>query len=95
MKYLHTKREHYKLFLEDNKTDRLSKFLKVTTLSKNYLKLYEASKGNFIKEEIFNKPIGTEYSLSDIDNYNNRKILFKSNSNTEYKLDILSINESG
>lgn len=86
MKYLYTSKEHYRLYVERNNTDRLSKNCKLYTTSKDKLlndsKLYE----------IFKNSLYTDYQTY-IDN-NHYKFIFKSNSNTEYRLDIFIINES-
>ena len=87
MKYLFTKQEHYRLFVESNKTDRISKGLKIYTTSKD--DLFSSFKLN---EEIFNQPLPTKY-IFKTDEDNKKEILFKSNSDNEYRLDIFFINE--
>ena len=87
MKYLLTKNEHYKLFKRKYGTDRISKNLKLYTNSKS---------GIFEKfgliNEIFEKPIQTEYTIQteNSEKYDEcwYKVLFKSESSTEYRLDI-------
>ena len=89
MRYLYTKSEHYRKFLKENKTDRVSKGYKI---------LPEGDKGflfksDSIQEEIFNTVLDTKYTISNI---NNRiKILFNTNSGTKYRIDIYPIQEFG
>lgn len=84
MKYLYSKSEHYIKFLESNSTNRIYKNLKIwTTGSKNDL---------LGINEIFESPLVTEYTSSNHPN-NGLKIVFKTNSETEYRLDLLFIEE--
>lgn len=70
MKYLHTKSEHYKKFLEINKSNRIHKNLKIWTTG---------SKNNLLKiNEIFETPIDTKYSVETHPN-NGLKITFNTN----------------
>lgn len=95
MKYLYSKYEHYKVFLEKNKSNRLSKGLKIISTG-DKLNLFKISLNHnySVSEEIFNSPIETQYSIIKI-NPNFRKIIFKSSSNTEYRIDIHIILENG
>jgi hypothetical protein len=86
MKYLYTKNDHYRLFVNKHKTDRIKKNIKIYTTSKDKL-LIESG----IINEIFNNPLQTEYRLYK--NAKNLKAIFKSNSNTEYRLDVFPIVE--
>ena len=84
MKYLYTTSEHYKKFLESNKSNRIHKNLKIWTTG---------SKNNLLKiNEIFENPIDTKYSVETHPN-NVLKITFNTNSNTNYRLDLLFIEE--
>ena len=84
MKYLYSKSEHYIKFLESNSTNRIYKNLKIwTTGSKNDL---------LGINEIFESPLATEYTSSNHPN-NGLKLIFKTNSETEYRLDLLFIEE--
>ena len=91
MKYLYTKSEHYRLFLEKNNSNRLSKSLKITTIG-DKSNLFKISLNYEINEEIFNSPLETDYNIIEI-NLRFKKVIFKSKSNTEYRIDIHSINE--
>lgn len=86
MKYLHTKQEHYRLFVEKYKTDRLKKNLKIFTTSKDKLLIEHG-----IINEIFNNPINTKYDVFKAGN--DFKIIFSTNSNTKYRIDIIPISE--
>ena len=84
MKYLYTKSDHYKKFVETNYTNRLHKGLKIwTTGSKNQLLKIN---------EIFEAPLETEYIIHNHTN-GGFKIIFKTKSETEYRLDIFLIKE--
>ena len=91
MKYLYTKTEHYKIFLSENKSNRLSKSIKILPES-DKINLFKISIGLNINEDIYEKPINTDYELVKI-NDNFIKILFSSKSNTGYRLDIHIISE--
>jgi hypothetical protein len=91
MNYIYTKTEHYKIFYEKNKTDRLSKNLKILPES-DKINLFKISFGYKNNEEIFNESIETEYSIEKLKG-NFFKITFRTNSNTKYRLDIHVINE--
>ena len=91
MKYLYTKTEHYKKFIFDNNTNRLSNGVKIMPES-NKMTLFKNSLCYINEEEIFQKPIITEYEVFKI-NDKFIKILFTSNSKTDYRLDIHIINE--
>jgi len=90
MEYLYSKYDHYLNFISDNKTDRISKKLK--------LKPNSSKIGSIIKyvskldEEIFNSPIETEYKLTNISK-NFKKIVFKTEK-SEYRLDLHIIPEN-
>jgi len=88
MKYLWTQTEHYRKFIKENKSPRLSKFLKIYTESKSELidKLFK-------KNEIFNSNLITEYSITDQKNVEGKKVIFKTKSDNEYRLDIYFIIE--
>lgn len=91
MKYLYTKTEHYKKFLKENfNSNRISKSLKVLPEG-DKINLFKISH-DVLTEEIFQKPVETEYEIFNI---NNRflKVLFKTKSKTEYRLDIHLIEE--
>jgi hypothetical protein len=90
MKYLYTKTEHYKKFIFENNTNRLSKGIKIIPES-DKMSIFKKSL-NCINEEIFQKPIITEYKIVKI-NDNFIKILFESNSKTDFILDINIIDE--
>lgn len=91
MIYLYTKTEHYKKFVEDNKSNRLSKFIKVLPES-DKMNLFKLSLNSAFNEEIYGSPIETKYNLVKVNN-NFLKVLFTSKSNTNYRLDIHIINE--
>ena len=91
MKYLYSKSEHYTKFIESNKTNRVHKNLKIWT-SGSKGNLFKISFGLNISEEIYEKPIDTDYSIIDM-NDNFKKVIFKSKSNTEYRIDIHIIKE--
>jgi hypothetical protein len=91
MKYLYSKTEHYKTFLSENKSNRLSKSIKILPES-DKINLFKISLSSNINEEIYDKPIDTNYELVKI-NDNFIKILFSSKSNTDYRLDIHIISE--
>lgn len=91
MNYLYTKTEHYKLFIKDNKSNRLSKDIKILPES-DKMNLFKISLNYNLNEEIYDKPLETNYRLLKIkDNF--IKILFQSRSNTNYRLDIHTIVE--
>ncbi len=80
MKYLHVKYNHYINFVNENKSDRLYKNLKIYTSSKNGL-----------INEIFNEPLYTDYK---IEKYTpNILISFETKSENKYRLDIFKIME--
>lgn len=91
MKYLYTKTEHYKTFYKNNKTDRLSKLVKILPESEK-MNLFKISLGYKTNEEIFNKSIETKYNIEKIKE-NFSKITFKTNSDIEYRLDIHVVDE--
>ncbi len=93
MKYLYTKREHYLKFVAENKNNRLSKFLKIMPPG-DKMNLFRIANENstFIKEEIFGTPYFTRYQLINL-SPKSLKVLFKSNSDTLYRLDIKIIDE--
>lgn len=91
MKYLYTKTEHYKKFIFDNNTNRLSKGVKIMP-ENSKMTLFKNSLCYINEEEIFQKPIITEYEVVKI-NDKFIKILFTYNSKTDYRLDIHIINE--
>ena len=91
MKYLYTKLEHYRIFVTENKTDRICKGCKVIPNSGKY-HLILRSLGSSIKEEIFNKSIQTSYQIVNIGSAFT-KLLFSSNSNTKYRIDVHLVNE--
>jgi len=91
MKYLYTKTSHYKKYFEKNKTDRISKNVKILPES-DKINLFKSTSGLEINEEIFNKSIKTKYTISKI-RENFLKIKFETNSKTKYRLDIHTINE--
>lgn len=91
MKYIYTKTEHYKMFYEKNKTDRLSKNVKILPET-NKMNLFKITSDFEINEEIFNKSIETEYEIEKVKN-NFIKIVFSTNSNIKYRLDIHIIEE--
>lgn len=90
MRYLYTKSEHYELFLESNKSNRLSKGLKIIPTESKSSDIFKKS-NNYVSEEIFNTSYETEYDMSDITN--GKKAIFKTNSNAEYRIDIFPIKE--
>ena len=90
MKYLYSKSEHYNIFILSNKSNRLSKGLKVLPYESKISNLLKKSYS--VNEEIFDRSIDTKYELINVKN-NFKKIIFKSNSNTEYRLDIFEIEE--
>ena len=94
VKRLLTNYKHYKKFLlENNHSDRLSKWLKILpdsskdNLLKNYLNI------DVIQEEILNKPIPNTYKL-EVKNSIKKKVLFYSNSNNLYSLDVFTLQEN-
>jgi hypothetical protein len=91
MKYLYTKTEHYKLFVKENKNNRLSKDIKILPES-DKMSLFKISLNSNLNEEIYDKPLETDYKLLKIkDNF--IKVLFQSKSNINYRLDIHTIVE--
>lgn len=81
MKYLYTKNEHFTKFYEDNNyNERVSKFLKILPTSKGF-KLRKIN-------ELFETEIETEYKKIYDDN-GLKTFLFKTNSNTKYRLDLV------
>jgi len=82
MNYLYTKQEHYTKFVEEYKTDRLYKNLKI----------YSPMKTGKLIKEIFNEPIFTEYEIIE---KKPDKILisFKTKSGSKYRLDIFIVEE--
>ena len=91
MKYLYTKTEHYKLFVKENKNNRLSKDIKILPES-DKMSLFKISFNSNLNEEIYDKPLETDYKLLKIkDNF--IKVLFQSKSNINYRLDIHTIVE--
>jgi hypothetical protein len=91
MKYLYTKTEHYKIFISENKSNRLSKSIKILPES-DKMNLFKISLGSNLNEEIYDGPIQTDYELVKV-NDNFIKVLFSSKSNTDYRLDIHIISE--
>jgi hypothetical protein len=81
MNYIYTKTEHYKIFYEKNKTDRLSKNFK-TLPESDKINLFKISFGYKNNEEIFNESIETEYSIEKLKG-SFFKITFRTNSNTK------------
>lgn len=92
MKYLYSKSEHYDLFIKENKSNRLSKGLKIMPYESKVSSLLKKTYN--INEEIFDKSIVTDYELINVED-GFKKVVFKSNSNTEYRLDIFEIEEDG
>jgi len=91
MKYIYTKTEHYKMFCEKNKTNRLSKSVKILPES-DKMNLFKITSGYKVNEEIFNESIETKYDIEELKE-NFFKIIFKTNSDIEYRLDIHVIDE--
>ena len=91
MKYIYTKTEHYKMFCEKNKTNRLSKSVKILPES-DKMNLFKITSGYKVNEEIFNESIKTKYDIEEL-KQNFFKIIFKTNSDIEYRLDIHVIDE--
>lgn len=91
MKYLYTKTEHYKIFISENKSNRLSKSIKILPES-DKINLFKISLGSNLNEEIYDGPMQTDYELVKV-NDNFIKVLFSSKSNTDYRLDIHIISE--
>ena len=91
MKYLYTKTKHYKIFVERNKTNRISKDIKILPES-DKMNLFKLSL-NINEEEIFNNPLVTKYDIFKL-NDKFKKITFNSNSDTYYRVDIHTITES-
>lgn len=91
MKYIYTKTEHYKMFCEKNKTNRLSKSVKILPES-DKMNLFKITSGYKFNEEVFNESIETKYDIEELKE-NFFKIMFKTNSDIEYRLDIHVIDE--
>jgi hypothetical protein len=91
MNYLYTRSDHYKLFFERNRSDRLSKKLKISPQESKIRDLLTISL-DYINEEIFDSPVNTDYQVED--NPGSKKIVFESSSKTEYRLDIFIIKEN-
>lgn len=91
MKYIYTKTEHYKMFCEKNKTNRLSKSVKILPES-DKMNLFKITSGYKVNEENFNESIETKYDIEELKE-NFFKIIFKTNSDIEYRLDIHVIDE--
>lgn len=81
MNYLYSKYDHYVDFVKNNKTNRLSKNLKLMT----------NTKGGLLIKEIFTNPIQTEYKIEKY--IPDLLISFKSNSGYKYRLDIFRVIE--
>lgn len=88
MKYLETTYEQYQNFITFEKSERLSKNLKIFAKDLSKINIFSKTKIN----EIFDSEIKTKYNIHK-DNYNNLSIYFKTNSNTEYRLDLIKYNE--
>lgn len=86
MKYLHTRQEHYRKFINKYKTDRLNKNLKLYTESKTKL-LTDSG----IVNEIFNTPIKTQFNIHKYEHA--YKIDFNTKSGEKYRLDIIILDE--
>jgi len=80
MNYIHTKYEHYVKFIEQYKTDRLEKGLKIYTISKSGL-----FNGNI--NEIFKDESDTKYNIEK--NSTNILISFYTKKQNKYRLDII------
>lgn len=89
--YIYTKSEHYKMFYEKNKTNRLSKTVKLLPETDKMNLFKKTSEFKFC-EEIFNNPIETDYNISKI-RENFIRIDFMTKSKSYYRLDIHVINE--
>jgi hypothetical protein len=95
MKYLYIKSEHYKMFVKENNTNKLSKNLKLWT-RENKLKKFIDIQIN--EEQIFENPIETKYKI-EIDEYiadgfvKRKKIVFATESGNEYRIDINTLFE--
>lgn len=94
MIYLQSKYEHYLKFVNENKTDRLYKGIKITTTDNKISNLLKLSTNVKINEEIFENSIECEYSISKSEN-NHIKVTFNSKSETKYRIDIYKIIEGG
>lgn len=88
MNYLFTKLNHYKKYIVENNGDRIDRNIKILPIE-DKMALFKNSL--LVNEEIFESPIETDYVLKFI-NKRFLKILFKSKSNIEYRLDIHIIN---
>lgn len=91
MIYLYTKYNHYRKFINENKTDKLFKGLKILTQSNKFSSLLQAS-NLIINEEIFDNPIKCDYNIKTTNNHT--KIVFSSKNDNEYRLDIYRIIEN-
>lgn len=80
MKYLYTRNDHYRLFMEKNNNERLKKNLKIIPSTK-FNKVFE----------VFDRIIDTEYKVINkiIDNKKLKKCIFKTTSGNNYRLDLL------
>ena len=81
MKYLYSKYEHYLKFIEEHKTNRLCKNLKLMANSKS---------GDLIKE-IFTSPVITDYKIEKY--IPNLLISFYTSNKFKYRLDIFRVIE--
>lgn len=79
------------MFCEKNRTNRLSKFVKILPES-DKMSLFKITSGYKLNEEIFNESIETKYDIEEL-KQNFFKITFKTNSDTKYRLDIHVIDE--
>lgn len=79
--YILVKLEHYIDYVKENGHNRLDRWNRIWAPSKSKM-LYELSTGKIYEEEIFSG-IETEYKIE------NNVILFKCNSNTEYRFDLI------
>jgi hypothetical protein len=89
MIYLQTKFEDFNNWVDKNKTDRLDKGIKISTISKNI--------SNFISDkvnEIFETETKCDYELKEITQIHT-KILFNSKNNNKYRIDLFQIEEFG
>jgi hypothetical protein len=83
MNYLYVKYNHYINFINENKSDRLNRNLKL---------MISSTKSGKILKEIFEYPLETTYKIEEYSP--NILVSFNSNSNNKYRLDIIKIFEN-
>lgn len=92
MIYLQTKWKDFKYWIENKKSDRLDKNIKIYAVSKNISSLFKGE--SYSVNEIFDSETVCNYDKIEL-NKNHLKITFNSKSETEYRIDLFKIVEEG